>query len=143
MMNSMGNINILRVILGGLLAGIVIVVGELILNGVILGEQFIANRHKLGLEDPSTLELTIGAILTLLYGVILIWIYAAIRPRFGAGPKTAFIAAITFWAIAYVLFLFSLWANGLVPLDFAIISILWGLVEAPIAALVGASLYKE
>jgi len=35
------------------------------------------------------------------------------------------------------------WASGLVSIEFAVASIIWGLVEAPIAALVGASLYRE
>ncbi len=139
----MANINLSRVLLGGLCAGFVIVIGELILNGVILGTQFSAQREKLGLGDPTFSELSIGVILTLFYGVILIWIYAAIRPRFGAGPKTAFIAAITFWTIAYVLFLLTLWASSLVSLNFAVFSILWGLLEAPAAAFLGASLYRE
>ncbi len=139
----MGRIEKSRVLLGGLVAGLVIVVGEYILNGIILFSEITSQRQKFGLGDPTAGELTIGAIITVLYGVTLIWIYAAIRPRFGPGPRTALIAAATFWAIAYVLFLATLWANGLVSMKFAVVSILWGMLEAPVAALIGASFYRE
>jgi hypothetical protein len=139
----MGKIDKSRVLLGGFAAGLVIVIGEYILNGIILVNEFSAQREKYGLGDPTAAELTVGAIITVLYGVILIWIYAVIRPRFGPGPRTALIAAATFWAIAYVLFLGSLWANSIVSVKFAVVSILWGMVEAPIAALIGAGLYRE
>lgn len=139
----MGRIEKSRVLLGGLVAGLVIVVGEYILNGIILFSEITSQRQKFGLGDPTAGELTIGAIITVLYGVTLIWIYAAIRPRFGPGPRTALIAAATFWAIAYVLFLATHWANGLVSMKFAVVSILWGMLEAPVAALIGASFYRE
>lgn len=35
-----------------------------------------------------------------LQGIATVWIYAAIRPRFGPGPKTAAIAAFVVWALA-------------------------------------------
>jgi hypothetical protein len=139
----MGRIDASRVLLGGLVAGLVIVVGEYILNGIILSGEFTSQRERCGLGDPTAGELTVGAIITVLYGVILIWIYAAIRPRFGPGPRTALIAAATFWAIAYLLFLTSLWANSVVSMKFAVVSILWGVLEAPIAALIGSRVYRE
>ncbi len=141
--NAKGRINLMRVLLGGLVAGLVIVVGEFILNGVILGDQFAAHRESIGLGEPTAVELAVGAVITIAYGVVLIWIYAAIRPRFGPGVKTALIAALTFWAIAYLLFLTSIWANGFVSVEFAVASIIWGLFEAPVAALIGGWLYRE
>lgn len=139
----MNGIDLSRVLLCGVVAGLIIVVGEAMLNGVVLGEQFSAHRETFGLGDPSAAELAVGAVLTVCYGIILMWIYAAIRPRFGAGPRTAIIAALTFWAVAYLLFLLSVWANGFVTLEFALVSIAWGFFEAPVAALAGAALYRE
>lgn len=139
----MGQINLYRVLLGGIVAGLVIVVGELILNGIILADQFAAHREDIGLGEPTATDLAVGAVVTLAYGIVLVWIYAAIRPRFGPGIKTALIAALTFWSIAYLLFLTSIWVNGFVSAEFAAVSILWGLFEAPIAALAGARLYRD
>ncbi len=139
----MKGINVSRVLLGGLVAGLVIVIGEFILNGIVLGDEFVAARENAGLGVPSVAELSVGVVITLVYGIVLIWIYAAIRPRFGPGPKTALIAALTFWCVAYLLFLSSISANGFVSVQFAVVSILWGLIEAPLAALAGAWIYSE
>lgn len=139
----MSGINFIRVLMGGALAGLIIVCGEYVLNGLILADQWVALREQHLVQPPSTAQFAGGAILTLLYGVVLIWIYAAIRPRFGPGPKTAILAALTFWLIAYVMFLLSVWANGFVTFSVAAVSIVWGLIEAPIAALAGAWIYRE
>ena len=138
-----GHINPLRVLVGGLVAGLVILAGEYILNAIILGTEFADWRERCGLGALTAGQLVVGTIITIVYGIILIWIYAAIRPRFGPGPKTAVIAGLTFWSVAYLLFLASLWASGFVTAHFATVSIVWGLFEAPIAAVAGGWLYRE
>lgn len=139
----MGNINLARVLLGGLVAGLIINIGEFVLNGMVLAAQWTAFREQFGLGQLSAGQLTAGAIITFLYGIVLIWIYAAIRPRFGPGPRTAVIAGLTFWMIAYVLFTASLWAGGVLSTNLAVVSIVWGIFEAPIAAIAGAWFYRE
>ena len=76
-------------------------------------------------------------------GFVLIWLYAAIRPRFGPGPRTAVIAGLTLWLIAWALMGLSLSLSDLVTARVALISALWGLFEVPLAALAGAWLYRE
>jgi hypothetical protein len=49
---------------------------------------------------------TIGRIgsftLNVVAGIWAVWLYAAIRPRYGAGPKTAAIAGFSWWLIATI-----------------------------------------
>ncbi|HVS20335.1 MAG TPA: hypothetical protein VHD88_00730, partial [Pyrinomonadaceae bacterium] len=69
--------------------------------------------------------------------------YAAIRPRFGAGPKTAIIAALFAW---FGVYLYTGIINSMlfaIPINTMLIVLVWGLVEYVIGALVGAWLYKE
>ncbi|MHA7871488.1 MAG: hypothetical protein ACX939_03970 [Hyphococcus sp.] len=139
----MGGINITRLLIGGVVAGIIIIGGEVVLNGIVLADQWRALQEQHLIAAPSAFQYGAGAVITLLYGLTLMWIYAAIRPRFGPSFKTAIIAGLTFWFIAYALFLSSVWANGFVTAEVALVSILWGLVEAPIAALAGAAVYRE
>ena len=141
--NPIGRINLLRVLVGGLVAGLIIIVGEYILNVIILGAELAAWRERCGLGALTAGQLAAGVVITIVYGIILIWIYAAIRPRFGPGPRTAVIAGLTFWSVAYLLFLASLWAGGFLTTHFATVSIAWGLIEAPIAAVAGGWLYQE
>lgn len=139
----MSGINVVRVLLGGVIAGFIIIFGEFVLNGFILAEQWAALREIHNVQELSDAQYAGGALLTLTYGIVLVWIYAAIRPRFGPGPRTAIVAALTFWLIAYALFLMSMWTSGFVTFDIAAVSILWGLIEAPAAALAGAWFYRE
>ena len=133
-----------RVIAGGLIAGLIINIGELLLNGVVLAQEWEAFRQQLGYDGSITLEQTLlGVIVTFSFGIMLIWIYAAIRPRFGPGPKTAVIAGCALWILAYVLFGASLWAAGMLSTQLTIVPIIWGAAEAPVAALAGAWFYRE
>ena len=133
-----------RVIAGGLLAGLIINLGELLLNGVFLASEWEAFREQLGYEGSFTMaQMTTSVIITFLFGIALIWLYAAIRPRFGPGPKTAVIAGVALWIVAYVLFGASLWAAGMFTMRLMVFSVIWGAVEAPVAALAGAWVYRE
>lgn len=139
----MGKINFTRLVIGGLAAGLVVNLGEFILNGIILADDLEALRSGMGLGPPRTVDLVAGLFIIFGYGLGLNWVYVAIRPRFGPGPKTAVIAGLTFWFFAHFLFLTSVLANGMFTVRLTVISILWGVFEGPLAGLVGASLYRE
>ena len=74
--------------------------------------------------------------------LLMMWLYAALRSRFGAGPRTALITALFFW-----LFVLLLWANfvnlGVFPLEIVVLSLLFNLLELPGAVIAGASVYRE
>jgi len=139
----MGNINITRVLLGGLLAGLVICFGEFILGWVILGGQWAEILAEAGMGEIGGGQEASFAIVAILYGIALIWIYAAIRPRFGPGPKTAVVAGLTLWVVAWLLVCAYVIVIDVFPTGLLIAAIVWGLFELPIAALAGAWLYQE
>ncbi len=139
----MGGINLTRVLLGGLLAGLVLNIGEYVLNEIVLKEQWAAFMAETGMDAFGTGQVVAFVVVTFLFGIVSIWIYAAIRPRFGPGPKTAVIAGLTMWAIGWLLIGASFFAAGMVPAGLTAATIVWGLFEAPIAALAGAWLYRE
>jgi hypothetical protein len=133
-----------RVILGGLLAGLLINVVEFITNGVVLREAW--GRAMQALGKPA--ELSTGAIVIFniwgfLLGIAAVWLYAAIRPRYGAGPKTAVRAGLVTWAVAVFLANLGNYPLGLFPTRLLVISSIVALVEMVVATLVGAWLYRE
>lgn len=140
----MGGINFGRVILGGLVAGLLMNVGEFLLNGVILHNAMVdwGTKHNLPPEPNSTFYVAaIG--LTFVLGIVTVWLYALIRSRLGAGPKTAIVAALLMW---FGIYLYSGIINGIIlkiPTNELAIGIAWGVGEYIIAALAGAWLYKE
>src|SRR5216110_3124332 len=98
----MGKINLGRVLLGGLVAGVVLNAGEWLLNGVVLKSTMDAFFKKCGIPQPGNNFLVIAIAITFVLGIVIVLGYAAIRPRFGPGPKTAIIAALFAWFGCYV-----------------------------------------
>jgi len=139
----MGKINLGRVVLGGLLAGLVINIGEFVLNEPILGTQWEAAMASLNRPPISSSAITWFVVVGFLLGIAMVWVYAAMRPRFNPGPKTAIIAGLTVWLVNWVLGFGSTLITGLFPANLVLCTLAWGLFEAPIASLAGAWLYKE
>jgi len=144
----MGKINTVRVLVGGLVAGLVMNVSEAILHAGVLGAdgaKLLEDWTRLGLPmdiRPSLLFWLVG--ITFVLGILAVWTYAAIRPRFGAGPKTALYAGLAVWAMSYLYAAVYIDAGIVVwPPKLTWLPVAWGLVEIPVATLLGAWVYKE
>jgi hypothetical protein len=139
----MGKINVGRVLLGGLAAGLVMNVGEYLLNDKVLGSQMKTyfSQHKFPV--PGGHAIGIAVVMVFVLGIVMVLGYAAIRPRFGAGPKTAIIAGVFAWFGVYLFNNILGAAFGFVPTNILAILLAWGFVEYLLGALVGAWLYKE
>ena len=138
----MSGINLGRMILGGLIAGLIINLGEG-LNSVVFADAIseLAAAKNLSIpDDPASL--TTAIIGGFLWGILLVFVYAAIRPRFGAGVITAIYAALIGWAFSQ-LFSIALILIGLFPVWLFVVGAIWGLVEFGVATVAGAWLYKE
>jgi hypothetical protein len=142
----MAGINWPRVLLGGLLAGTVMNAGEAALHAGVLGADAQALYERYGAAQPGSPVPIVSLILmTYVLGTASVWLYAAIRPRYGAGPATAVVAGLAVWVVAH------LWSGvylgmgflGVIPAKLAYLPVLWGLVEAPLGTIAGAWLYRE
>jgi hypothetical protein len=136
-------INIGRVLLGGLVAGLILNIGEWVLNGIVLAEEMKDFFKKCNLPEPGSSFLVIAVGITFVLGIVIVLGYAAIRTRFGPGPKTAIIAALFAWFGVYLYQNLIGFGLGIVPIRLVVIALAWGLVEYILATLAGAALYKE
>ncbi len=140
----MGKINYGRVILGGIVAGIVINVSEFVLNGVVLSKDIVAALTALGKQDAmGPNQMMTWIVYGFILGIATIWLYAAIRPRYGPGGRTAFRAGVAVWFLAYFLYAVANANMGLFPTRLLAIGTVWGLFELAIAAAIGAYFYRE
>jgi hypothetical protein len=140
----MGRINWGRLILGGIVAGIVADILGYLVDGVWLAPRWADGMKALGHSNFSPNEWIWFNLFGLASGIALIWVYAAARPRYGAGPKTAIYAGIAVWILGVLLpNLGVMWAAGLFQSNLTVMTTLGGLVEVIAGALAGASLYKE
>jgi hypothetical protein len=139
-------INTKKVVLGGLAAGFVMNVIDFVFNMYVVGARMKAetDAFKPGLADQmnTTSVMVSYIIMDFALGILLVWTYAAIRPRFGPGAKTAVYAAILFWLLGGIFY------SGYLHMGMMSMGLWWtfafvGLVNFLISAWVGAKLYTE
>lgn len=139
----MGGINLGRVIGGGIVAGIVYNVGEAVLNTIVLAADMETFQKKFNLPPIGGDFIMKATIFMFLVGILNVFLYAAIRPRFGAGVKTAVIAGLVVWALSFLyMSLFVMWMGLFTPGP-TLVGVTWELVEAVLASIAGAWVYKE
>ena len=139
----MNNINFGRVILGGLVAGLVLNIGEFLLNEVLFVRQMEEMFQRMNVPRPGSSFIATAVGITFLLGIVIVWLYAMIRPRFGPGPKTAIIAAFVAWFCVYFYCGILNGALFAIPLSFLLMGMVWGIIEYILAAVAGAWLYRE
>jgi hypothetical protein len=140
----MGKINWGRVVLGGLLAGVVLNIVDWLFYGVVMKQDLDAAMQALG-KQPGAMDNLVPLFVALDFvsGIGLLWVYAAIRPRFGAGAKTAVIAGVAVWFFIGLLHAIGEAPMGMFPQKVYTVGTLVALVQYAVAGAVGAYVYKE
>ena len=138
----MDRVHLPRVIVGGLIAGLIVNLGELAANVWILGSRWREVLSGMGLT-VDTAALVLWGSGSFVLGIVGVWIYAATSPRYGPGPRTALRAGIAVWAIAFLFPTAGFLGMGAFPRDLIVIGLLTGLVEVCLGTYVGAWLYRE
>ena len=138
--------NTKKVLIGGIVAGVVMNLIDFVTGAFILGERMKAesDAFKPGLADqmmgPSTMVSYI--VMDFVLGIALVWTYAAIRPRFGPGIKTASYAAILFWILGGI-FLSGYLHMGMMSTGLWAMFAVFALVNFLLSAWAGAKFYSE
>ena len=142
----MGTINVRKLVVGGLIAGVVLSVIDVAIYGAVLKAPMAAAWKSVGrptmTDTQRDLEVPLSITFDFVAGVFLIWLYAAIRPRFGAGLSTALKAGLAAWFLVSVLCA-ALTAQGVMPLGVMIITMLVLFVEYILASVIGSKIYIE
>jgi hypothetical protein len=137
-------INWARVILGGMIAGLIVNISEFLVNNLWLPGEWAEAMESLNrtgeVGSAGTVAFWAWGFLT---GISALWLYAAIRPRFGAGPKTAVLAALAIWVPGSLLGTIFPAVLELFPQRLIVIGVAAGLVELLVGTLAGAALYRE
>ena len=138
----MGKINWGRVLLGGLVAGVVLDLVNYVLNTYVWAQQNTEMMKALGVQlRPNAIPTFLLEGLVL--GIAMVWAYAVARPRYGAGPKTAVITGLGVWVIGGLLPDLDLWASGILPTRMLCIGTVVALIVIVVVSVLGAAVYKE
>src|SRR5262249_10935655 len=84
---SMGKINLGRVVYCGIIAGIVLNILAYIVDGLLLAREWADGMQALGRPPISSGQIIWLNLFGFVGGIFIVWLYAAIRPRFGPGMK--------------------------------------------------------
>jgi len=132
-----------RVLLGGLAAGLVLLASGIALGHGVLGHDYIRAFASHRAHPVSTATVIENTAVRLAYGFLVAFLYAALRPRFGAGPRTAVVAALFVWVAAYVPRFLELHEFGILNGWRLGVSVPWSLAEVLLASLLAGSIYRE
>ena len=132
-----------HVVLGGLAAGLIINIGETLLNLVVLGDQMTAFMARLNLPPVTGAAMGAFAVLGFALGIGITWLYAGIRTRYGPGVATALRAGAAVYFFAYLYPSLGFVVMGVFPARMTAIMLVWGACELLVAAVAGAWVYTE
>jgi hypothetical protein len=127
-------VNTKRIFVGGLLAGSVIVIGETVRQAIFTDAIPVS-----GGSMPLGVFILRGASL----GIFCLLLYAAVRPRLGAGVKTALTVGILVFLVGTLFPPFGLTMQAFAPSRPLLETIIWNAIQLPLATVAGAWLYRE
>jgi hypothetical protein len=128
----------LNFLYAGALAGLVIVAGEALLNGWILLEAWSQSLTRLDLPQSSPVLVLAGFAKLFLLGYAVVWLYDVFSVRDGDGIGAALRSAAVVAGLVWVWVMLGLFMSGYVSWKIAWITMVWGIVELPLAAVLAA-----
>jgi hypothetical protein len=136
--------NMKRILIGGVAAGVAVVVVNFVGFGAALMHRYTdLGNAGVVLKDPRLPFLPLWILVLLGQGLLLSWAYAVARPRLGPGPMTALWVGVgaTFFTYAESRLSAASWSpvGRLIPL----IEVVIGAIALLVGAQVAGFLYKE
>lgn len=132
-----------RVLTSGVVAGVVINLGELLLNGVLLRRDWDAAMAALGRPAIQGTTIVLLSAMGLGLGLAMLMVHAVSLSRFGNQHLAAVFAGLVAWILAYGLGLGWSYAIEVLPRSIYLTTLAWSLPELVIAARIGALFYRD
>ena len=127
----------------GLAAGMFLMLSGVILAHGVLGPSYMASFRAHMPVPPGGMTIAKNIGVRFLLGFTAVFVVVGFRQRFGRGPKTALYAGTAVWAAANIPLALALGQFGILTGGKLWVSLIWNLVEAWIACLVGGWVYRE
>jgi len=132
-----------RILIAGLAAGVFWVLVDFVGHGVILRDAYMELGQQGVLNsEPAIPFLPLLIIANLIIGIASAWTYAAVRPRLGAGPKTALMVGLVIFIILIPPNLSQMAWSKFTPMIMWM-SVLIAAIHAFGGSLIAGWLYKE
>ncbi|HVF18096.1 MAG TPA: hypothetical protein VNA21_14345 [Steroidobacteraceae bacterium] len=128
-------------IVGGVVAGAVIILGEVPLNFWLLAEEWSAVATRLSLPQPSAAVAVQGVIKLLLLGVFAVWL--AQRLQTPSRLHASLLAGGIVWVLVWAWVQWGMLLAGYVTPKIMALTLAWGYVELPFATWVGMVIFDR
>jgi hypothetical protein len=139
-------INTSKVVSAGMAAGVVNNIIGFVGFGLLLGPRMqaeaVAVAPALEGRGMGGAAIATNVVSQFVIGLLLVWLYAAMRPRFGPGMKTATLAALVVWLCGLLFHVDWLLVGMMSPASYVMASAM-AIVQVVAAAAVGGMLYRE
>jgi hypothetical protein len=138
--------NIARVLIGGILAGVVVSVITGAANTCFLQNDFLnwAAGMEGHLHPPKQgVQVSLWTVMALLDGLVSVWIYAGLRSSCGAGVRTALLSGFLVWIVGRFCVALDMIGLGVFPLRLLMGQSILGLLALLPGSVIGAWLYRE
>ena len=135
-------INTGKVVVGGLVAGVVLNALDYVFQAVVLKRDFEIMQQRLNLNPAAANNPVPWIIVDFILGFLVIVTYVGFRARWGPGPKTAIYAGLVIF-LSMCSMMFALTIIGVFPTDTYMKSQALSLVAIMCASLASAKFYKE
>lgn len=129
-----------RLVWTGLVAGLIVNIFEYGGHRVYLDDAWTAAFRALG-KTPTGWSTFIPA--NFFIGILLVWLFARFRPRYGSYLKAALRSGLATWVVFWAIPLGSFVPMKLFPNSLVAAAIALGVVDVGLAVLVGGWLYQE
>jgi hypothetical protein len=133
-----------RIVWGGLAAGLLMNVIDMLVGVLVLGPRYMSCQ-ALGifLKEPRLPFVPLWILGIFAEGLILAWLYAAVRPRLGPGPKTALLVGLAAGLLTHVPYNFSMVCWGLQGRMMPFVWMVSGIAEFILGTLLAGWIYRE
>ncbi len=140
----MAGINIGKMVVGGIVAGLVINIGQTIIHVFLFADQSAALMESMGLaSEPTGGQIGMYWLIGFIVGMATIKIYVGFRPRFGAGVGTAIKAGVVAFTLAELVPALGNSASGLLSFGGYLPFMIGTLVLVVGGGVAGAAVYTE
>lgn len=127
----------LALVVGGLVSGLVIVIGEVALNLWLLADEWAGVLARFQMPAPTAAVALQGVLKLLVLGFFTTWLAVKLEPAFANRTRAAITAGLVVWFLVWAWVQWGMYLAGYVTGQIALVTVLWGVVELPVAAWLG------
>lgn len=126
---------------GGIVAGLIIIAGEAALNLLVLADDWAALFDRFALPRPTPAVAAQGMLKLLVLGVFSVWLAAVLKRSFPGSHRAGIAAGLCVWFLVWAWVQWGMLLAGYVTPTIAATTVLWGLIELPLATWLGTRTY--